>query len=89
VREILSIFVGRGYCLSADVTPAPGGGGVEVRVTGPATLWGLSALASQRAPLATAHDAMAVAAYLRASGRGSSREVELSDTGYTERWTVI
>ncbi|KAI8463524.1 MAG: hypothetical protein J3K34DRAFT_389034 [Monoraphidium minutum] len=95
VGAILGIFKGRGYCLDAavsEVEEAAGGGGggrFVVRVTGPATLWGLTALAGQRALVANTHDAMAVAAYLRASGRASSRELELTDTGYLERWEVV
>lgn len=92
VRSILEIFKGRGYCLDfeiSEVEEPPGGDlSFEVRVAGPATLWGLGALASQRALIANTHDAMAVAAYLRASGRASARELELTDTGYVERWTV-
>ncbi|GBF90150.1 hypothetical protein Rsub_03283 [Raphidocelis subcapitata] len=80
---------GEGGEAGAASSSGGGGGSFEVRVTGPANLWGLGALASQAALVANAHDAMAVAAYLRASGRGSSRELELSDTGYTETWTVL
>jgi hypothetical protein len=100
VRGVLGVFEAKGYCLKAEVSdveeaPGSGGGGggggggaFTVSVNGPATLWGLTALAGQRALVANTHDAMAVAAYLRASGRRAARELELSDTGYIERWTV-
>jgi hypothetical protein len=93
VRSILGIFEDKGYCLKAEVTDVAeeGDGGAltfAVRVRGPATLWGLTALAGQRALIANTHDAMAVAAYLRASGRAAERELELSDTGYVEYWRV-
>lgn len=64
-------------------------GAFTVKITGPATLWGLGALASQRALIANTHDVMAVAAYLRASGRSSTRQLELTDAGYVERWQVL
>jgi hypothetical protein len=93
VKALLAIFEEKGYALKAevsDVSEAPGGGGsFTVAVNGPATLWGLTALAGQRALVANTHDAMAVAAYLRASGRAPARELEFSDAGYIERWTVL
>jgi hypothetical protein len=95
VRSILEIFKAQGYCLdfelSEGASSTSGGSGVEftVQIVGPATLWGLGALASQRALIANTHDAMAVAAYLRASGRSSSRELELTNSGYLERWEVV
>jgi len=94
LRRILQIFEEKGYCLKAELSEVEGegeggGGSFTVRITGPATLWGLTALAAQRALIANTHDAMAVAAYLRAGGRAAERELELSDTGYAERWRVV
>lgn len=99
MARLLAVFEERGYCLKAEVTDVAedgaaagsgggGGGRFTVRLTGPANLWGLGALASQGAAVANTHDAMAVDAYLRASGRRGGREIELTDTGYVERWVV-
>lgn len=66
-----------------------GGGTFTVTINGPATLWGLRALATQNAAIANAHDALALAAYFEASGRACERELELTDTGYVERWRVF
>jgi hypothetical protein len=49
----------------------------------------LQALASRRSLVYNAYDAMAVAAYLRASGRAPTYKLSWSDTTVTEDWTVL
>jgi hypothetical protein len=36
-----------------------------------------------------AYDVMATAAWLKASGRRAQHEVELGESGLTERWRVV
>ncbi|KAF8072881.1 hypothetical protein HT031_000541 [Scenedesmus sp. PABB004] len=91
---LLDVMVGRGYALRAevgDVAPAPGGGpggGFTVRVTGPCNLWSMAALGARRALVTNAYDVMAVDAWLHASGRAGAFELQLTESGLEERWTV-
>ncbi len=48
----------------------------------------LQALAARRSTLYNQHDAAAVAAFLRASGRSSTCRLAWSDTGVVQQWTV-
>ena len=92
VRKILDIMVDRGYAIKASVVDVPGigdaFGGFKVSIRGPANLWGLSALGARAALVANAFDVMAVAAWLRASGIEAEYELDLTETGVEEEWTL-
>ena len=50
---------------------------------------GLAALASRRASMANAHDALAIGGFLRASGVvDASYQLTWSDTAVESQWTV-
>lgn len=102
VQQLLDCMVAKGYAISAtvdQVQPASGsssrsssagpGGSFTVTVNGPCNLWALNALKSRNSRVINAYDVMVVAAWLRAGGRSASHEVELLDSGLTERWTVV
>ncbi|EFN55426.1 hypothetical protein CHLNCDRAFT_134590 [Chlorella variabilis] len=93
VQRLLDIFVAKGFALKATLTPhtssgGGGGGGFTVRLDGPANLWSLQALAARRSSVYQQHDAAAVAAFLRASGRSSSCRLAWSDTAVTQEWSL-
>ncbi|KAK9839251.1 hypothetical protein WJX81_004341 [Elliptochloris bilobata] len=103
VQSLLRIFASRGYALDArvsDVAPArscasverhgacPSAGTFSVRLEGPATLWGMGALASRRAML-NAYDAMVTEAFLRRSGCSASYELRRTDTAIEQRWVLV
>lgn len=91
VTQLLDVFVNGGYALSAEVRDVDSGTGTfTVSLNGPATLWALQGMAARQGTLYPAHDALAIAALLRASGR---RRVECklawTDTTVTEKWTIL
>ncbi|GAB4822963.1 hypothetical protein N2152v2_010009 [Parachlorella kessleri] len=93
VQQVLDIFTGQGFAINttlSSVTPAASGrgGSFSVKMEGPANLWSLQSLASRRSLVYNAYDALAVAAYLRASGRTPTYKLAWTDTAITERWTV-
>jgi hypothetical protein len=92
VRKILGIMVDKGYAIKASVTDVPGVGGslggFKVSIKGPANLWGLSALGARAASVANAFDIMAVSAWLRASGIDAEYDLDLTETGVEEEWTL-
>lgn len=99
VRSLLNVMVNAGYALNATVvgTSAEGleetrgkgeGGDFQVTVSGPATLWGFTALQYQRSPVANAYDALAIGALFRASGFQPSCSLTLTDVGWNEQWTL-
>ncbi|KAI7836094.1 hypothetical protein COHA_010022 [Chlorella ohadii] len=81
---------GRPTLSPVDGTSAAAGAGSSftVKLEGPANLWSLQALAARRSTLYNQHDAAAVAAFLRASGRSSTCRLAWSDTGVVQQWTV-
>lgn len=102
VQQLLDCMVAKGYAISATVDevqaqPASSssssssgpGGSFTVTVNGPCNLWALGALKARNSRVINAYDVMVTAAWLRAGGRSASHEVELSDAGLTERWTVV
>lgn len=68
----------------------PGNGGrFIVRMEAPCNYWGLRRLGSIKAPLVNASDAMAIGAFMRASGRDrASYRLELQDLVVLQEWTV-
>lgn len=100
-QQLLDAMVAKGYAISAtvgDIQPASSsssaggsgaGGSFSVTVNGPCNLWAMGALKSRNAKVINAYDVMAVASWLRAGGRSASHEVELTDAGLTQRWTVV
>jgi hypothetical protein len=103
VQQLLDCMVAKGYAISAAVdqvvaqpassssssSSAGPGGSFTVTVNGPCNLWALNALKSRNSRVINAYDVMVIAAWLRAGGRSASHEVELLDSGLTERWTVV
>ena len=64
-------------------------GVVQVKVEGPATLWGAAALASRRSSVVNEFTAMATAGFLRASGFSkSSYDYRYTDTYIEEVWKI-
>lgn len=92
VQKILKVFTSEGYALSAKVEEveerSTGGGRFKVRIEGPATLWGVRALASRRAFILTDFEAMAIGGFLRASNRTCSYKSGYTDTSFVQLWTV-
>jgi hypothetical protein len=95
VDQLLQAMVRAGYAISAavtDIQPSSGGGSggsFTVTVTGPCNLWALAALRARNSKVVNAYDVMATAAWLKASGRRAQHEVELGESGLTERWRVV
>jgi len=99
VQQLLTAMVAKGYAISAAVTDIqPGssssssgsaGGSLTVTVTGPCNLWALTALKARNSRVINAYDVMVTAAWLRAGGMAASHQVELTDSGLTERWTIV
>jgi hypothetical protein len=93
VAALLAVFEAQGFAIRAGVSGAqPGGGGggqFTVQLEGPATLWSLQSLASRRSSVYPAYDALAISAFLRASGREARCELQWTDTVVTERWSVV
>jgi hypothetical protein len=88
VRSLLNVMVNAGYALNATAE-ASEAAGFRVSVSGPATLWGLTALQYQRSPVSNAYDALTVGALLRASGLRASCTLTLSEVGWIEEWALI
>ena len=96
VQQVLDIFMSQGYALKATLTPGSsssssseaGSLSFTVRLEGPANLWGLQGLAARRSSIYNQHDALAVGAFLRASGRGSTCRLSWNDTAVTQQWTL-
>ena len=98
MQQVLDVFMAQGYALKATLTPGSsdtGGSGSSggslsftVRLEGPANLWGLQGLAARRSSIYNQHDALAVGAFLRASGRGSTCRLAWNDTAVTQQWTL-
>ncbi|KAK9807874.1 hypothetical protein WJX72_011848 [[Myrmecia] bisecta] len=92
VQQLMNVFVDRGFALKAQVRPTDSTGACstfKVRLDGPANLWGLGALTSQRALLTNAYDALAVEAFLRASGRNAVYSSRRTDTAVEQTWTLL
>ena len=101
VQQLLDVFVANGFALKSslqvtagsdaagDGPAAAGPTTFTVRLEGPANLWSLQALAAQRSSLYTQHDAATVAAFLRASGRGSTCRLAWTDTAVTQQWSLL
>lgn len=98
VQQLLAAMVAKGYAISAAVTDIqPGsssssgsaGGSFTVTVTGPCNLWALTALKARNSRVINVYDVMVTAAWLRAGGMAASHQVELTDSGLTERWTIV
>jgi hypothetical protein len=77
-----------GYALRAEVS-ATGPGGFTVSLTGPCNLWALRALGSRGAAVVNAYDVLALDSWLRASGRSAAVELELTESGVNETWTLM
>ncbi|KAL4428540.1 hypothetical protein ABPG75_002629 [Micractinium tetrahymenae] len=91
VQAVLDIFAARGYALKTSITPSGGSEGrltFTVRQEGPANLWSLQALAARRSSVYSQHDAAAVAAFLRASGRSAICRLSWTDTAVTQQWSL-
>jgi hypothetical protein len=103
VQQLLDCMVAKGYAISAAVTDiqpsdsSSGGstrgsssrGGFTVTVNGPCNLWALSALKSRNSKVVNAYDIMVTAAWLRAGGLSATPEVELFESGLTQRWSFV
>lgn len=103
-QNILNIFVQNGYALKAKVSSVTEGcsegsceyhgasgarGSFQIKLDGPANLWGMAALANQGSNLHTAYSALAVDGYLRASGVEAHYTVDHTPTAVTHNWTLI
>ena len=103
VSRLLAALTLAGYSLNFRATPggpdrsssggSSSGSGraplvLTIRIEGPATLWGMQALAARRAPLITSHDALAVGAWLRASGRSAVCTLSWTDAAVSQVWEV-
>lgn len=91
-QQLLDGMVAKGYAISATVSqvqPAGNGGSFQVTVNGPCNLWSLAALKARNSKIVNAYDVMAISAWLRAGGvtPASPPQVELGESGLTERWT--
>ena len=82
------VFKRQGYALRAEVS-ATGPGGFTVSLTGPCNLWALRALGSRGAAVVNAYDVLALDSWLRASGRSAAVELELTESGVNETWTLM
>jgi hypothetical protein len=93
VRELLKVFKDQGFCINAEVSDVrpgvePGSISFKISLTGPATLWALQSINSERGNLFPVYDAFTIAAFLRASGKSSTCAFSWNDTTVTEEWTV-
>ena len=90
VRSLLDVMLNAGYALKSTVSRSEtdDGQSFEVSITGPATLWGITALQYQRSPVSNAYDALAIGAFLRASGFQPSCDLTLNEIGWVEKWTL-
>ena len=103
VEALLRVFVDQGFAIAAsvrDVRPASaadlgggsgaaGGVAFTVRLEGPANLWALRARGARRRGVCNAYDALAVGAFLGASGRAWRYSLEVGETAVEERWVVV
>jgi hypothetical protein len=62
---------------------------MQVKLDGSATQWGVRALASRRALLLNDFAALAVGAFLQASGFQASQKVRYTDTSTEQLWTIV
>jgi hypothetical protein len=93
VQQLLDIMVANGFALKAQVTEVQqynsgAGGRFRVSVQGPCNLFSLQALGARRALVMNAYDVFVIDAYLRASGRRGSVELQLTDAGLDQEWLV-
>ncbi|WIA29070.1 hypothetical protein OEZ86_011581 [Tetradesmus obliquus] len=93
VQQLLSIMVDKGYALRAEVadvasSSSSSGGSFSVSIQGSCNLWGINALAARQSLVVNVHDAMVIDAYLRASGRQATYELQLTEAGLEEAWVV-
>jgi hypothetical protein len=103
VQQLLDCMVAKGYAISTAVTDVqPGsssssgagsspaaGGSFSVTVNGPCNLWAVSALKARNSKVINAYDVMVTAAWLRAGGFAATPEVELLESGLSQRWTIL
>lgn len=94
IQELLNIMAKKGYALKALVSDVKSsstgaGGSFTVTLQGPCNLWGMSALGARRSLVVNAFDVMVTDAYLRASGRQGRFELQLTESGLEEQWTVV
>lgn len=102
-ESIMTIFVQNGYAIKAKVSNvsescsegsceyhgAHGSkGSFQIRLDGPANLWGMAALSSQGSPLHTAFSALAIDGYLRASGVKAQYTLNRTSTTVTHSWNL-
>jgi hypothetical protein len=93
VQQLLAVFVQQGFCINADIIAssslADNSLKFSVKVDGPANLWALQSVTSRRGNLWPVYDALAVAAFLRESGRSATCSFSWTSTGVLEDWVVV
>lgn len=89
VDQVLQVFVESGYALRASIADANSDDSTfSVLLEGPATVWGMQAVASWGSSVYPAYDVLAVAAYLRASGWEARCGLSWSTYNLRETWKI-
>jgi len=89
-RQLLKTFLDVGYALRGDISLVdPASQTFKVRLEGYATAWGMQSAASRLSRLYPAYDALALAAFVRTSGRRTRCSLSWTNASLEEEWTIL